>query len=312
MSDNGGDRDDHDVAYYRIPPQFDVIRTPEEFVFSNGTRHITVTGDSISILEDSLPALKRGRTLSNICEAANIDEEIARVFLDTLMQNDIIAETRLPREDWVDREDVVRFHYHHRTDHEHAATAPIEFETRPLVVHPTLEGLPSTEAITVGLGAESTTHADLEATPTAGALLSITFGHSPDLNRSLEHTAHNIDVPVLFVRLFMDSVLIGPFHIPDETVSFDTAYRRAKTNVEDPMTEMRVESDMENQPRFPLLEEHRTVIQTYATAELRAYLGRTHEPQTATGVIEFDLETLESNYQRILQLPDQAPENLSK
>jgi len=312
MSRNGGDQDSHGVAYYRIPPHFDVVRTPEEFVFSNGTRHITVTGDSINILEDALPALKRGSTVSSIRKTANIDEETASVFVDTLLQNNIVAETHLPREDWVDREDAVRFHYHHRTDHEHAAAAQTEFETPPLVVHPTLDGLPTTEEITVGLGAESTTYADLGATPTAGALISVTFGHSPDLNRSLERTAHDIGVPVLFVRLFINTVLIGPFHIPNETVSFDTAYRRVKTSVEDPKIEMRVERDMENRPRFPLLEEHRTAIQTYAAAELRAYLGRTHEPKTATGVIEFDLETLESDYQMILQLPDQAPEDISK
>lgn len=308
MSENSTSEIDNEEILYRIPPEFDVVPAPDEIIFSDGSRHITITGDSTPLVKQVLPDLQSGCSLETISNVAEIDMETANALITSLREHSLLHESYHPSEIAIDSSDPERFHYQYWTDPEHASDVDTEYDIPPMIVHSPDDESSKVEDIPLGFTTKSITHDKLGADPDTDVLISVTFGHSPETNRSVEQIATQSCTPVLFVRLFLDRILIGPFYIPDETVSFDTTYRRSKTTVNDPLSESQVESKLENRPQFPLLSEFLSTVGTYITSELRSYLSRSREPRTATGVIDFDMRTLEAEHHMVLRLPDRSPE----
>lgn len=262
--------------------------------------YITFTGDSVSLVQSVLPLLEDGSTPTAVADQCSTDEDTVKSVFELLSSHNLLR----PTNEIERAENPHRIHLESRTDPEFAEEALRSLsETDVVIVTP--DDLSPPDSFDFS---DAFIHDTLDPSNVSDLLISITYHHAPQTQRSYNDAAMEHGYEFLPVRVFSDRFIVGPYLIPEKSACFDCAYRRELTACDEPSTvhsfENTVDSRDGDQPiTVPLTEERQALFDGVVGTELKKIITKYETPSTFNTVctVYFDSFTRESN--QVLKVP---------
>jgi hypothetical protein len=286
------------VRYYH-PPNIQSVNLCDRIIFELEDEYVELEGESVQVVKEVLPKLREGCDIAALVDQTDYTEEVIEELVGILLQHNLLVE--LEGDDAIsDEVSPDRYHMEARTETEFAEDAVDRLQNEITVTAP--PGLAN--KIEMRLNFQTVNPDDVVTEDLDSILVNVCYGNSPKLNHQLNDQAIEQNFDFLPIRIFRSKFIMGPLFLPGESVGYETAYKRERSNDMNPDRKLRFDEEFEGNRSFPLTHEMGTLISGALETELKKYLLEYDKPNTVDSTITIDLETLGSEQQSVLRLPN--------
>lgn len=288
----------HMVRYYH-PPNIQSVELSDRIIFELEDEYVELEGESVQIVKEVLPNLREGCDIATLVDQTGYTGEIIKELVNILLQHNLLVEIE-GDEEISSKVSPDRYHMEARTETTFAKDAINKLQNKITVAAPPRLA----ENIKIELDFQTINPDNVVTEDIDPILVNVCHGNSPKLNHRLNDLAIEQDFDFLPIRVFRSEFVVGPLFLPGESVGFETAYKRERSNDVDPDQKLRFDEEFENERSFPLTHEMETLISGILETELKKYLMEYDKPNTVDSTITMDFETLDLEQRSILRLPN--------
>lgn len=288
-----------DMVRYYHPPNIQSVELDDRIVFELEDEYVELEGESVQIVKEVLPKFNKGCDIATLVDQTDYKKEIIEELVKILLQHNLLVEVE-GDEEISNKVSPDRYHMEARTETTFAKDAINNLQNKIIVASPPRLA----ENIKIGLNFQNINPDDVVNEDIDTILVNICYGNSPKLNHRLNDLAIEQNFDFLPIRVFRSEFVVGPLFLPGESVGYETAYKRERSNDADPDQKLRFDKEFENEHSFPLTNEMETLISGILETELKKYLLEYDKPNTIGSTITMDFETLDLEQRSILRLPN--------
>lgn len=274
---------------YSLPEYIEFVRLGDErAVISGPLTRTELRGESVELVERSVPYLRDGVSVVELEAALDVPTETAEALIEGLAEVTDLTTHGDDMWDWASgTPDETR---------DSIGSANVGVIAAGVWDLSVFGDITTTIVETVdGLRAESEIF---------DALLTLSVGERPDFHGAVLEKIYEAELPWLPARLVDDEVVLGPLSIPHETACYNCYYQRHLSCDSRPsarMIELESRAETESYPSYT--DSARQLLTATAETELLALLSGHVDPETKNAVVRFDVRRASRDRSVLYRVP---------